>query len=212
MTHIKAFKIVIIGDSGVGKTSIIQWLITGIKSPYDTESTIGAMFSVKKMTINDKNIKFHIWDTAGQERYRSIAKMYFRETVCCIAVCDLTKKSTFNNLKSWIEEYHETTGILGNVMIIGNKSDFPKSQWEITEEELKEFAESNSYEYAITNCITGENINDTFTKIAIDIIKQSEETSKIDQFQMTPTVRPGIVDLVATVPTYLPKCRCYQNA
>jgi len=102
-------KVVLIGESGVGKTSIIQSYIDKTFD-VDLESTGGANFTTKIITIGKQKIKFEIWDTAGQERYRSLANVFYKNASICILVYDITRKVTFDNLKKyWIDEVKNST-------------------------------------------------------------------------------------------------------
>ena len=96
-------KVVLIGESGVGKTSIIQRFITNIFNPQQ-KTTGGANFIEKKMEINDYKIKFEIWDTVGQERFRSLAKVFYNNASVCIMVYDITSKKSFDALKEYWSE------------------------------------------------------------------------------------------------------------
>jgi len=96
-------KVVLIGESGVGKTSIIQRFITNIFNPQQ-KTTGGANFIEKKMEINDFKIKFEIWDTVGQERFRSLAKVFYNNASVCIMVYDITSKKSFDALKEYWSE------------------------------------------------------------------------------------------------------------
>ena len=93
-------KLVLLGDTGVGKTSIVTNFVTDQYSP-DTEATVGATFLSKTITLEDKVIRFQIWDTAGQERYKSLARMYYNDAQAAIIVYDITKPSSYAGLKAW---------------------------------------------------------------------------------------------------------------
>lgn len=99
-------KVVLIGESGVGKTSIIHRYINNVFNP-GTSSTGGANFTTKRMKFEEEKntIKFEIWDTAGQERFRSLAKVFYKNAAICVLVYDITRKETFEELeKFWVEE------------------------------------------------------------------------------------------------------------
>ena len=104
-------KVVLLGESGVGKTSIISRYITNtFKS--QMVSTLGANFVTKNVIMEDENqsIKFEIWDTAGQERYRALTKVFYKNAAVCILVYDITKKKTFEELKNyWVKEIKENS-------------------------------------------------------------------------------------------------------
>ena len=103
---IESFKVVLVGESGVGKTSIIHRYINNVFNP-GISSTGGANFTTKRMKFEEEKntIKFEIWDTAGQERFRSLAKVFYKNAAICVLVYDITRKETFEELeKFWVEE------------------------------------------------------------------------------------------------------------
>ena len=121
------FKLVLIGDSGVGKSNILKRFT---KHDFDLESksTIGVEFSTKSVIIDNKKIKAQIWDTAGQERYRSITSAYYRGAVGAILVYDITRRSTFNNLDRWLKELKDHVDKNIYIILVGNKVDLIHSQ------------------------------------------------------------------------------------
>ena len=95
-------KVVLLGDSGVGKSSIVlRFVADNFKA--DADATIGASFMGKMMQFNDQSIKFNIWDTAGQERFRTVTTSYYRGAHCCILMFDITNKDSFFHLFQWID-------------------------------------------------------------------------------------------------------------
>jgi small GTP-binding protein len=103
------YKIILIGDASVGKSNILsRYLSNAFKQ--DTKSTVGVEFGSKKVSVNGVNIKLQIWDTAGQERYRSLAKVFYKNATVCVLVYDVTRKSSFEELKNyWVKEIKENS-------------------------------------------------------------------------------------------------------
>ena len=97
------FKLVLLGDSAVGKSSLVLRFVRGQFFEYQ-ESTIGAAFLTQTVALNDTTVKFEIWDTAGQERYHSLAPMYYRGAAAAIVVYDITNRDTFQRAKQWVKE------------------------------------------------------------------------------------------------------------
>jgi small GTP-binding protein len=116
------FKIVIIGDSGVGKSNLLSKYVNNAFQE-NTKATIGVELSTKTVEIDGKVIQNQIWDTAGQERFRAITTAYYRSAVGAIIVFDLSKSNTFENLKKWLKEVQDYAEPSTSVIVIGNKSD-----------------------------------------------------------------------------------------
>lgn len=131
-----AKKIVLAGESGVGKTSIFIKYIKSINDPYcnetiNTYTTIGAAYDI----INVGGNSVGVWDTAGQERYRCLCSMYFRDTDMCILVFDVTDKKSYNSLNFWIKQIPKEKN--PTVLILANKTDANKSVWKVNDEDIK---------------------------------------------------------------------------
>lgn len=132
-------KIVFIGDSSVGKTTIIQRYISA-RFEACSQPTVGSMFFTKELEVNGKDFKLQIWDTAGQERFQSIAPLYFRDAHGVIVTFDVTNRDSFHNLSNWIQKLEDLGPERLAVCLIGNKIDL-EDEREITTQEMKELAE-----------------------------------------------------------------------
>jgi len=119
------FKVVVVGDSGVGKTNLIKRFISNEFS-LDSKATVGVEFISKNYNINNKIIKIEIWDTAGQERYKSITSAYYKGAKGAMIVYDVTNQTSFNNIDKWYFEIKEKASKNINLMLIGNKTDLNK--------------------------------------------------------------------------------------
>ena len=120
--HVPNVKIVLLGESTVGKTSIIN-VVHGGTYIQDQPTTIGACFYIKKMKIDDVTVKLHIWDTAGQERFRSLAPMYYRDAQYALLVFAVNNQDSFNAIESWHKGLVTNCSIMPKVVLIGNKID-----------------------------------------------------------------------------------------
>ena len=129
------FKILIIGDSGVGKTGFLHRLIEGSFSE-SFETTIGVDFKTKNFQVDGKKIKTQFWDTAGQERFRSITRAYIRGTQGTLLLYDITNRNTFNSLVEWLGYFKEYPNNL--IVLLGNKCDLTERR-EVTKEEAQKF-------------------------------------------------------------------------
>ena len=116
------YKIIIIGDSGVGKSNILgRYLHNEFK--HDTKSTVGVEFGSKQLKVDGVNIKLQIWDTAGEERYRAITSAYYKGSKGCFIVYDITSEISFENVEKWYEEIRKSAEKEISVILVGNKCD-----------------------------------------------------------------------------------------
>nr|CAD7198808.1 unnamed protein product [Timema douglasi] len=116
------FKLVLLGESAVGKSSLVLRFVKGQFHEYQ-ESTIGAAFLTQTVCLDDTTVKFEIWDTAGQERYHSLAPMYYRGAQAAIVVYDITNQDTFGRAKSWVKELQRQASPNIVIALSGNKAD-----------------------------------------------------------------------------------------
>jgi len=130
------FKVVLIGDSGVGKTNIMSRYIKDEFS-IETKTTVGVEFGAKKLEINGTNIKAQIWDTAGQERYKSITNAYYKGAKGALIVFDITRPSSFESVDKWITELKSKCDVDVSIIMIGNKCDLENERAVSKEESLK---------------------------------------------------------------------------
>ena len=179
--HIIDVKIILLGDSAVGKTSIIgRYINNTFKENYSC--TIQAE---KKMKIinEDENtsLRLNIWDTMGQEKYKSVTRQYYHDSDGAIIVFDLTKRETFDNVKNWINDLRSYGSEDTNIIILGNKSD-EKNKREISEEEIKQQL-NNDYFYLEVSAKTGNNISlafDKLKKLIMEYLKIKDKKKKED--------------------------------
>ena len=116
------FKIVLIGDSGVGKSQLLHWY-TKDQFKRKSQSTIGMEFATQSVQVGNFHIRAQIWDTAGQERYRAITNAYYRQAIGVLLVYDISKRQTFEDLERWITELRDNADDKIEVILVGNKSD-----------------------------------------------------------------------------------------
>ena len=185
------FKIILIGNSSVGKSSIIQRYIQKIFNDEYT-CTIGVDFFMKTIDINDKLIKLQLWDTAGTERFKSITTGYYRGANAAFVVFDLTSRVSFNSISEWIQNYYNYSNPNSekNVVLIGNKSDLKESR-EITEEEINKFVVNNNIKYFETSAKNGENIDECFYYIAEKLMNDMKEKGQDNNTDDDDTIIKG---------------------
>ncbi|PCH34106.1 GTP-binding protein RAB5 [Wolfiporia cocos MD-104 SS10] len=159
------FKLVLLGESAVGKSSLV---LRFVKDQFDDyrESTIGAAFLTQTVTLDDQTtVKFEIWDTAGQERYKSLAPMYYRNANCAVVVYDITQAASLEKARSWIRELQRQADPSIVIALCGNKADLAARR-QVSEEEAKKYAEEEGLMWAETSAKSGEGVHEIFTAIA----------------------------------------------
>ena len=161
------FKIVLIGDSGVGKSNILSRFT---RNEFDLESktTIGVEFATRSIPIDNKTIKAQIWDTAGQERYRAITNAYYRGAVGALLVYDIAKHLTYENVERWLKELKDHADANIVVMLVGNKCDLRHLR-AVPTEEATQFADKNNLSFLETSALDSTNVEEAFERIVRDI-------------------------------------------
>ncbi len=175
------FKIILVGNTGVGKTSILKYLDKGKKVDINNNndiSTIGIDF-VSKVIENEKNIiKLQIWDTSGQERFRSITNNYFRGAHSCLLVFSLSNKESFRDIINWYKEY-KSYEPSGNTILVGSKNDLER---EIKTDEINELCKRYNFIYREASSVTGIGIKDLFELIC-NIMTETQGKEKTDEIK-----------------------------
>lgn len=167
------FKIILIGDSGVGKTNILS-RFTKNTFDFDMKSTIGVEFANRNVTINNKIIKLQIWDTAGQERFRAISGAFYRGALGVLLVYDITKYETFNSCENWFREVKEYLGDKIPVILVGNKNDL-KHLRSVPEVASIDYAKHNNMSFLETSAFNNSNIQEAFNILVNHIFHTSTQ-------------------------------------
>jgi len=162
--RLQQFKLVLLGESAVGKSSLVLRFVKGQFHEYQ-ESTIGAAFLTQTVCLDDTTVKFEIWDTAGQERYHSLAPMYYRGAQAAIVVYDITNPDTFERAKNWVKELQRQARSDIVIALSGNKSDLANRRM-VEYEEASGYAEENSLLFMETSAKNANNVNEIFLEIA----------------------------------------------
>ena len=165
-------KLLVVGDSSVGKTNFVMRLINNeFSKNYMTTSGI----DLKTTDIEIKNKKIHIqlWDTAGQEKYKAITKNLFLKVMGALIIYDITNETSYNNLKSWVKLIKEECGKHMQLIILGNKSDLD-AQRKISKDEAINYAKEQKIDYIETSSKTGENVKKAVTMICENILENKE--------------------------------------
>ncbi|CAL0328858.1 unnamed protein product [Lupinus luteus] len=157
------FKVVLIGDSGVGKSNLLS-RFTKNEFHLESKSTIGVEFATRTLNVDDKIIKAQIWDTAGQERYRAITSAYYRGAVGALLVYDVTRRASFENVDRWLKELRNHTDSNIVVMLVGNKSDL-RHLVAVSTEDGKSYAEKESLYFIETSALEATNVENAFAEV-----------------------------------------------
>jgi small GTP-binding protein len=166
-------KIVVVGDSGVGKTNLIKRFISNEFSE-NIKATIGVEFMSKTYRINKHLFKIEIWDTAGQERYKSITAVYYKGAKGALVVYDTTDQTTFDNIDKWMQEIKDKTSKDIKLMIIGNKIDL-KEEREVKNEEALKKAQSFGIPLMETSALDTTNVKEAFNDLLKEIYKDMKD-------------------------------------
>ena len=172
-------KVVLLGDSGVGKTCIISRYLT---DTFDENSTTtnGATYCSKSVSFDQlgKNLLFDIWDTAGQEKYKSLTKFFYKDAAVAILVYEITKKQTFDNVtKYWYEQLQEFGAKDIIIGVAGNKCDI-YDQEEVDENEARQFAEKIGAFFELTSAKNNTGINELFQEAAERYVYKDRKDNK----------------------------------
>lgn len=159
------FKIILIGDSNCGKTSLINRYVKKTFSE-NYICTIGVDFMMKNLLINNELIKLQIWDTAGMEKYKQITTSYYRGAQAALICFDLTSHQSFLNLEKWVSDYNRNSNSIFKkvIYIIGTKADLTEER-QVDPKEIEEFSKRNNYVYYECSSKTGSNIDYLFLEL-----------------------------------------------
>ena len=177
-TNIENYKIVILGDQFVGKTSILN------KFKYENSEdkytpTIGIDFITKNVYLEEKTIRLIMWDTAGSERFKSLIPSYIKNANAIILAYDITLKSSFLSLEKWLNDISDKVPSNAYIIIAGNKLDV-ESKRQVTIEEVKKFADEKGLKFIETSAKTGHNINELFNTITSTLYDNHDAENKND--------------------------------
>ena len=182
--HDALFKVIIVGDTGVGKTCILQRLI---KQQFEEEHnvTIGVEFGNFGMVMREQtHVKLQIWDTAGQESFRSITRLFYKDSDAVFVCFDLTCRKSFDDLKSWLEEVNNNTSNNLVRYLVGNFADLPDERVVSSEEATAFMREHGFMHYLETSAKSGQNVNELFQTITKHLFITHE--ANLDKFVSPP--------------------------
>ncbi|XP_057971163.1 ras-related protein Rab7-like isoform X2 [Malania oleifera] len=186
-------KVIVLGDSGVGKTSLMnQYVYNKFSQQY--KATIGADFVTKELQVDDKLVTLQIWDTAGQERFQSLGVAFYRGADCCVLVYDVNVHKSFDTLTNWHEEFlrqaDPTDPNTFPFVLLGNKVDIDGGNSRaVPEKRAKEWCESRgNVPYFETSAKEGYNVDDAFLCVAKAALDNEREEDNYFQFEPIPEI------------------------
>ncbi|XP_077450047.1 EF-hand calcium-binding domain-containing protein 4B isoform X2 [Stigmatopora argus] len=168
----RLFKVVLVGNSSVGKTSLLRSFCEGHFYP-STAATVGVDFSVKTLTLNNMQIAMQLWDTAGQERYRSITKQFFRKADGVVVMYDVTSEESFKALRPWLANVKDAAGEGVQILVLGNKMDMDGER-EVSFKEAERLAQESKVMFHEVSAYTGKNVAESLTQLARVLMEQED--------------------------------------
>ena len=166
-------KVVLVGDSGVGKTNIMSKYLKN-EFREDSKATVGVEFGSKQFNIQGHQIKAQIWDTAGQERYKAITSAYYKGAKGAFVVYDITRKNTFDSANRWVSDISAAADKKITLLLIGNKSDL-EDQRQVTKEQGEEKAKELGLAFMETSACSGDNLEKAFQLMINEVFKKCQE-------------------------------------
>ncbi|XP_006145910.1 ras-related protein Rab-37 isoform X2 [Tupaia chinensis] len=193
-------KVMLLGDSGVGKTCFLIQFKDGAFLSRTFIATVGIDFRNKVVTVDGVRVKLQIWDTAGQERFRSVTHAYYRDAQALLLLYDITNKSSFDNIRAWLTEIHEYAQRDVVIMLLGNKADV-SSERVIRSEDGEMLAREYGVPFMETSAKTGMNVELAFLAIAKELKYRAGRQANEPSFQIRDYVesqkkRPGCCSFV----------------
>ncbi|XP_029969426.1 ras and EF-hand domain-containing protein isoform X2 [Salarias fasciatus] len=168
----RLFKVVLVGNSSVGKTSLLRSFCEGRFLP-STTATVGIDYSVKTLTLDNMQVAMQLWDTAGQERYRSITKQFFRKADGVVVMYDVTVVESFKAVRPWLANVQEAAGEGIPILLLGNKMDMDEAR-EVSFKEAEQLAYENRVMFFEVSAYTGRNVTESLTHLARVLMEQED--------------------------------------
>ncbi|XP_014606768.1 PREDICTED: ras-related protein Rab-37-like isoform X3 [Polistes canadensis] len=183
-----AHKTILLGDSGVGKTSLLVQFDTGNFQPGNFAATVGIGFTNKIVTVDETRVKLQIWDTAGQERFRSVTHAYYRDAHALLLLYDVTNKTSFDNIRAWLSEIREHANEDVVIMLLGNKSDCGQERV-VKKEDGERLAQEYKVPFMETSAKTGLNVELAFLAVARELKARKSSHPDDTKFNVQDYVR-----------------------
>jgi small GTP-binding protein len=185
------FRVVLIGDSSVGKTSLVKRFLHNEFSLNET-NTIGASYETYTEVRDGFSMELQIWDTAGQEKFKSLGPIYYREASAAIAVFDLSNAATFEALSGWIDNFRSVAGADALVVVVGNKLDLVDLQ-KVTLEEAEQWCGNHEFGFVAASAKTAAGVADVFDRLLVMLAERRDDTTShgVQRFVAPPLEPPS---------------------
>ncbi|BFU18635.1 Rab family GTPase [Entamoeba histolytica HM-1:IMSS-B] len=184
MTERITLKIIVLGDSFVGKTSLINQFVNR-KYSSEYKSTIGVDLSTKVISIKDQLVSLQIWDPSGTERFRCISESFFRGTDGCVLVCSVTSIESFNSFESWMSDIINHIGYNVPFVAVANKSDLDPIEWQVTSNRLDTWCKKKNIPSFFVSAKDASNVENAFIRLSEDVlINNSTKQSTVEITQI----------------------------
>lgn len=180
-------KIIVIGSSGGGKTSLLKRLVDKNFSP-NTASTVGVEYFTYDTTIDGHRVRLLLWDTAGQERFYTISKAYFRSALGVILVFDITDRKSFEQIPRWLRDARNDADKDCSAILVGNKTDMESGRV-VTAEEAEAFAAQHDLVYVETSVRKNMNVDEVFVRLSRDILARVERGEAVGETRKLTSTR-----------------------
>ncbi|XP_022762716.1 ras-related protein RABA2a-like [Durio zibethinus] len=203
------FKVVLIGDSGVGKSNLLS-RFTRNEFCLESKSTIGVEFATRTLQVEGRTVKAQIWDTAGQERYRAITSAYYRGALGALLVYDVTKPTTFENVSRWLKELRDHADSNIVIMLIGNKTDL-KHLRAVATEDGQSYAEKEGLSFIETSALEATNVEKAFQTILSEIYRIISKKSLSSDEPAPASIKEGKTIVVGAQETNYKKACCSSS-
>ncbi|KAK8530101.1 hypothetical protein V6N13_102978 [Hibiscus sabdariffa] len=203
------FKVVLIGDSGVGKSNLLS-RFTRNEFCLESKSTIGVEFATRTLQVEGRTVKAQIWDTAGQERYRAITSAYYRGALGALLVYDVTKPTTFENVNRWLKELRDHADSNIVIMLVGNKTDL-KHLRAVSTEDGQSYAEKEGLSFIETSALDATNVEKAFQTSLSEIYRIISKKSLSSDEPATASIKEGKT-LVVGAQEANPKKACCSSS
>lgn len=178
----KTVSILTVGETQVGKTSLILRFIDRVFY-YDTKTTIGVDFKVKRINLLNKNVLVKIWDSAGQERFKTVTRQYYKNAEGVMLIYDVTSQKSFSMIEEWFKSIIENKRKDAQVILIGNKKDMVNRV--ISAEQGESLAKKFEIKYYETSALSGENVDQVFEELAENILKIKLNTEEEESISLS---------------------------